>query len=36
MNVRVTVASIAVDGSAPSYRVSVFAFDWVQRGRGVR
>jgi hypothetical protein len=25
---------VAVDGQAPSYRVSVFAFDWVQRGRG--
>jgi len=25
---------VVVKGSATSYRVSVFAFDWVQRGRG--
>ena len=25
---------VAVDGQAPSYQVSVFAYDWVQRGRG--
>lgn len=25
---------VSVDGRAPSYRVSVFAYDWVQRGRG--
>ena len=27
---------VPVDGAVPSYKVSVFAFDWVQRGRGVR
>jgi hypothetical protein len=27
---------VAVEGGAPAYRVSVFAFDWVQRGRGLR
>ena len=26
---------VAIDGQAPSYRVSVFAFDWLQRGRGL-
>jgi len=26
----------AVDRDGASYRVRVFAFDWVQRGRGLR
>ena len=26
---------VRVDRGAPSYRVTVFAFDWVQRGRGI-
>ena len=26
---------VPIDGQAPSYRVSVFAFDWLQRGRGL-
>ena len=26
---------VPIDGQAPSHRVSVFAFDWLQRGRGL-
>jgi hypothetical protein len=26
---------VSVDGQMPSYRVRVFAYDWVQRGRGI-
>lgn len=27
---------VPVDRPEPAYRVSVFAFDWVQRGDGIR